>query len=111
MLNVNITIYLFQAIAAKGAGGRRTSINTAYKMLTRTEYSLEELQQETKPEGVDPSKLEEYLSEEEFMVCFYGPFSLYGLGCPDKTVYYERLVCFPGLITESTCQNILQPPT
>ena len=60
---------MFQAIVEKGAGGRRTSINTAYKMLTRTEYTLEELQVEPKPEGVDPSRLEDYLSEEEFMVC------------------------------------------
>lgn len=55
-------------MAEQGARGRRTSINTAYKMLTRTEYTLEELQGEEKPEGVDPSRLEDYLSEEEFMV-------------------------------------------
>lgn len=59
-----------KAIVEKGAGGRRTSINTAYKMLTRTEYTLEELQVEPKPEGVDPSRLEDYLSEEEFMKVF-----------------------------------------
>ncbi|CAH1789919.1 unnamed protein product, partial [Owenia fusiformis] len=35
--------------------------------LSRSRYSLEELQQEELPDGVDPGKLETYLSEEDFL--------------------------------------------
>ena len=35
---------------------------------SRTEFKLEDLKQKPLPEGVDPSKLEGYLSNEEFMV-------------------------------------------
>lgn len=62
--------YANKNVVERGAGGRRTSINTAYRQLTRTEYSLAELTGETKPEGVDPAKLEDYLEEEEFMKVF-----------------------------------------
>lgn len=36
--------------------------------LSKTEYSWEELQQRPLPDGVDPAKLERYLSEDEFQV-------------------------------------------
>ena len=38
------------------------------KKLSRDQYSLEELQKKPLPEGVDPKKLESYLSNEEFNV-------------------------------------------
>ena len=38
------------------------------KKLSRDQYSLAELQKKPLPEGVDPKKLESYLSEEEFKV-------------------------------------------
>ena len=40
-------------------------------MLTKTEYTFEELTaDEEKPEGVDPTKLEDYLSDMEFYKVF-----------------------------------------
>ena len=44
------------------------SLNAAdeLKKLSRDKYSLAELQKKPLPEGVDPKKLESYLSEEEF---------------------------------------------
>lgn len=38
--------------------------------LSRDRYTLAELQERPLPEGVDPSKLESYLSDEEFQVSF-----------------------------------------
>jgi len=48
---------------------RRLSVNTAYRALTRTEYTLEELK--LRPEGVDISRLEDYLSDQEFTEVFH----------------------------------------
>lgn len=39
-----------------------------YTKLTQTRYSLQELQERPLPDGVDPLKLEAYLTEEEFEV-------------------------------------------
>jgi hypothetical protein len=37
--------------------------------LSRSAYSWSELQQRPLPDGVDPAKMEKYLSDEEFQVC------------------------------------------
>ena len=37
-------------------------------LVARKEYSLEELKQKPPPEGVDPSRLEAYLNEDDFEV-------------------------------------------
>ena len=37
----------------------------------RTQFTLKELQKRPLPEGVDPARLETYLSDEEFQVCMY----------------------------------------
>ena len=38
--------------------------------LSKTNYSWEELQQRPLPDGVDPSRLEQYLNNEDFQVKF-----------------------------------------
>ena len=37
--------------------------------LSKNNYTWEELQKRPLPDGVDPSRLEKYLSEEDFEVC------------------------------------------
>lgn len=43
-------------------------IKDVYTKLTQTRYTLQELQERPLPDGVDPLKLESYLSDEEFEV-------------------------------------------
>ena len=43
-------------------------LEAVYRDLSRTEYSLEELQVRPLPPGVDPAKIESYLSDEVFQV-------------------------------------------
>ncbi|KAM7429985.1 hypothetical protein ABFA07_019226 [Porites harrisoni] len=45
-------------------------LETELAKLSRKEYSLEELKQKPPPEGVDPSRLETYLSEADFEIAF-----------------------------------------
>lgn len=45
-------------------------LETELAKLSRKEYSLDELKQKPPPEGVDPSKLEAYLSEDDFEKAF-----------------------------------------
>ena len=52
---------------------------SAYEELSRSEYSWEELQARPLPPGVDPAKIETYLSDSVFMVSLgrlITPFSL-----------------------------------
>jgi len=46
--------------------GEIQSIEKVLERLKRTTYSLEELQERPTPEGVDPSKLESYLNDDDF---------------------------------------------
>ena len=43
-------------------------LEEVYRDLSRSEYSLEELQVRPLPPGVDPAKIESYLSDEVFQV-------------------------------------------
>ena len=43
-------------------------VNFSWSLIIRKEYSLEELKQKPPPEGVDPSRLESYLNEDDFQV-------------------------------------------
>lgn len=47
-------------------GDRAIRVKDVLQQLKRTRYTLDELKE--KPEGVDPLKLETYLSDEEFKV-------------------------------------------
>ena len=52
-------------------GGRYTSVqqysaSEVLQGLCRTNYSLQELQEQPPPDGVDPSRLEDYLSGDNF---------------------------------------------
>ena len=51
-IEINITIY----------------VTMSYSPCIRTQFSLEELKKKPLPEGVDPSKLETYLSDKDFEV-------------------------------------------
>ena len=50
------------------AHGEVQSISEVLERLRRMTYSLEELQVRPTPEGVDPSKLESYLNDDDFQV-------------------------------------------
>lgn len=43
-------------------------LNFSWTLIVRKEYSLDELKQKPPPEGVDPSRLESYLNEDDFQV-------------------------------------------
>ena len=49
---------------------RRVDIEDELLKYERTRFSLEVLKQKPLPEGVDPAKLETYLSDEEFKKIF-----------------------------------------
>ena len=49
------------------------------QQLSKSNYSWEELQQRPLPDGVDPSRLEKYLSDNDFEVKFN--FTLWETGC------------------------------
>ena len=44
------------------------SLSPSLPLLPRTQFTLKELQKRPLPEGVDPSKLETYISDNEFEV-------------------------------------------
>ena len=56
---------LFQAGKREG---QEDLMRDVLRGLLRTQYSYEELTDENLPEGVDPRKIEAYLSDEEFEV-------------------------------------------
>lgn len=45
-----------------------SSLEKTLHELSRSEYTWQELQQRPLPDGVDPAKLEKYLSDDEFEV-------------------------------------------
>eukprot|EP00094_Tigriopus_californicus_P009199 TCALIF_08869-PA protein Name:"Similar to SVIL Supervillin (Bos taurus)" AED:0.01 eAED:0.01 QI:0/0.8/0.66/0.83/1/1/6/288/1304 len=49
---------------------KHADLEMTLEALSKTEYSWEELQQRPLPDGVDPAKLERYLSEDEFQSHF-----------------------------------------
>lgn len=57
-------------IADGKAEGDTLKVETELAKLSRQEYSLEELKQKPAPEGVDPSRLETYLSADDFQKAF-----------------------------------------
>ena len=46
-----------------------SSLEATLSELSRSTYSWEELRQRPLPDGVDPAKLEKYLTDEDFQVC------------------------------------------
>ncbi|XP_064474820.1 supervillin-like isoform X2 [Ornithodoros turicata] len=50
--------------------GEKRSVQETLAELTKVHYSLEELKQDPLPEGVDPRRLEAYLSDDEFETVF-----------------------------------------
>ena len=48
---------------------KRLDLEGELQKYSKTQFSLEELKQKPPPEGVDPAKLEVYLSDEDFKVC------------------------------------------
>ena len=43
-------------------------MDRVFALLSRDNYSWEELQQRPLPDGVDPSRLEKYLNDDDFVV-------------------------------------------
>ena len=48
--------------------GELVPVDELLKKVTKTRFTLAELLEPTLPEGVDPLKLESYLSDEDFQV-------------------------------------------
>ena len=47
-----------------------TNLEVVLSALSRSTYSWEELQKRPLPDGVDPSRLEKYLDDEDFKVTY-----------------------------------------
>ena len=45
-----------------------SNLKSVLAALSKTSYTWEELQQRPLPDGVDPSKLEKYITDEDFKV-------------------------------------------
>ena len=45
-----------------------SSLDRTFALLSRDNYSWEELKQRPLPDGVDPSRLEKYLTDDDFVV-------------------------------------------
>ena len=45
-----------------------SSVDRVFALLSRDNYSWDELQQRPLPDGVDPSRLEKYLNDDDFVV-------------------------------------------
>lgn len=70
-LRVSITLHLFINATMMQDGksaGEMQSIQEVLDRLKRTTYALSELQVRPPPEGVDPTKLESYLTDDDFQV-------------------------------------------
>lgn len=71
------------------------------QQLSKSNYSWEELQQRPLPDGVDPSRLEKYLSDNDFEVKFN--FTLWETGCQGsfKQKFYQDSVILmsPNLLS------------
>ena len=65
-----LQVYGMELYALQGTPTpKRVDVEIELLKYSRTEFKLEELKQKSSlPEGVDPSKLETYLSEQEFKV-------------------------------------------
>ena len=48
---------------------KNSNLEATLSELSRSTYSWEELRQRPLPDGVDPAKLEKYLTDEDFQVC------------------------------------------
>ncbi|CAB3995558.1 supervillin-like isoform X2, partial [Paramuricea clavata] len=59
--------------------GEKKPIEKALEALTKKFYSFKELTSDNPPDGVDPSKLETYLTDEDFEENFQMPRDLFGL--------------------------------
>ena len=68
-----------------------SSLSPCLLLFSRTRFSLAELRKQPPPEGVDPTKLETYLSDEDFKVCCE-------LVMQHDLVY--ELASFPGLLMD-----------
>ena len=55
--------------------GEKIAVDDLLSKLLRSRYSFAELQERPLPEGVDPLRLESYLEDEEFEVCYWNLYS------------------------------------
>lgn len=65
-----------EAVEANTADNRPTGLEDmllSFRQLSRSVYTFEELQLRPLPDGVNPNKLETYLSDEQFAVSFLLP--------------------------------------
>lgn len=59
---------LIPAPQAEGSKNKVVLVKEALSKFNRQQYSIEELTRKPLPEGVDPLRLEDYLSEQDFRV-------------------------------------------
>ena len=72
-------------------------LEATYAALSRSEYTWEELQQRPLPPGVDPARIESYLSAEAFQVC------------PNLCISSNHIF-FSGKILDEQVRLFRQPP-
>lgn len=58
----------FVCTQAEGSKNKVMLVKEALSKLSKQQYSIEELTRKTLPEGVDPLRLEDYLSDQDFKV-------------------------------------------
>ena len=62
-------------------------LEATYAALSRSEYTWEELQQRPLPPGVDPARIESYLSAEAFQVC--PSFNFCASGASHRIIFFS----------------------
>ena len=63
-------------------------MDRVFALLSRDNYSWEELQQRPLPDGVDPSRLEKYLNDDDFVVSYI--LTVWKLRKFTLTVYWQK---------------------
>lgn len=58
----------FVCTQAEGSKNKVMLVKEALSKLSKQQYSIEELTRKPLPEGVDPLRLEDYLSDQDFKV-------------------------------------------
>ena len=92
---------------------RLEDMQSCFTQLSKSVYTFEELQQRPLPDGVNPNKLETYLSDEQFMVRLQFHCYLRRHSCSNYAVGYIHrhiitIICL--WLYHSTCHPYIQIP-
>ena len=71
-------------------------MDRVFALLSRDNYSWEELQQRPLPDGVDPSRLEKYLNDDDFVVsAFFSVILIFFFFCKRKCYFFFAEISWP----------------